>query len=199
MFLPPEGRYSVLTVLCRLKELQQFSRNSGVLANMQEFKAARLSVSKVSPQEWNFIVDNLIEGYEEDGEPAVASKKETSDDALPTVATATEDDIMTGVPGINGVVSEEPVLPTSETAAASIEVNATSRAGSLKPSSRPTSRAPSRAPSRSGSKAPSRQASLAPPRARSRGRSRTPASRGGSVKPMQGVTEGTEKMETVQE
>lgn len=38
---------------------------------MQEFKAARLSVSKVSPEEWTFIVNNLIEGYEGEGAGSV--------------------------------------------------------------------------------------------------------------------------------
>lgn len=51
-----------------LKELQQYSAGSGVLSEMQVLKLARLSVSKVSAKEWDFIVDNLVEGYDEDAE-----------------------------------------------------------------------------------------------------------------------------------
>ena len=50
----------------RLKELKKYALKDGVLSEMQEFTAARLSVSKVTEAEWNFIVDHLIEGYEED-------------------------------------------------------------------------------------------------------------------------------------
>ena len=53
-------------ICCRLKELQKYALEDGVLSKMQEFNAARLSVSKVSEKEWNFIVDELIDGYEED-------------------------------------------------------------------------------------------------------------------------------------
>jgi predicted RNA-binding protein with PUA-like domain len=52
----------------KLKELQKYYSNNGVLKDMQLLKQARLSVSKVSEKEWNFIVDNLIEGYEGDGD-----------------------------------------------------------------------------------------------------------------------------------
>lgn len=45
-----------------LSELQKFAKPGAVLENMQEFKAARLSVSKINEKEWNFIVDKLIEG-----------------------------------------------------------------------------------------------------------------------------------------
>ena len=50
----------------RLTELKKFALKDGALSQMQEFTTARLSVSKVSEAEWNFIVDKLIEGYEED-------------------------------------------------------------------------------------------------------------------------------------
>ena len=50
-----------------LKELQQFKGAGSILAGLQEFHVPRLSVSKVTQQEWDFIVDDLIEGYEENG------------------------------------------------------------------------------------------------------------------------------------
>jgi predicted RNA-binding protein with PUA-like domain len=51
-----------------LKELQKYSGANGVLENMQVIKQSRLSVAKVSEKEWNFIIDNLVEGYEEDSD-----------------------------------------------------------------------------------------------------------------------------------
>jgi predicted RNA-binding protein with PUA-like domain len=51
-----------------LKVLQKFSSGTGVLKDMQVMKQVRLSVSKVTEKEWNFIVDNLIEGYEDEDE-----------------------------------------------------------------------------------------------------------------------------------
>lgn len=51
-----------------LKQLQKFSSDKGVLKDMQVLKQSRLSVAKVSEKEWNFIVDELIEGYEGEGD-----------------------------------------------------------------------------------------------------------------------------------
>ncbi|EMC94570.1 hypothetical protein BAUCODRAFT_35805 [Baudoinia panamericana UAMH 10762] len=49
-----------------LKELQKYKAAGAVLENMQLFKQSRLSVSKVSKAEWEFIIDELVEGYEAD-------------------------------------------------------------------------------------------------------------------------------------
>ena len=49
-----------------LKELQKYSGANAILQDMQVIKQSRLSVAKVSEKEWNFIVNELIEGYEED-------------------------------------------------------------------------------------------------------------------------------------
>lgn len=59
-----------------LKELQKYSGANGILQDMQLIKQSRLSVAKVSEKEWNFIVDQLIEGYEEDD----ANNKDDDDD-----------------------------------------------------------------------------------------------------------------------
>ncbi|EGP87811.1 uncharacterized protein MYCGRDRAFT_26867, partial [Zymoseptoria tritici IPO323] len=48
---------SKLTKPVYLSELQKYKGGSGVLSNMQELTAARLSVSKVSEEEWNFITE----------------------------------------------------------------------------------------------------------------------------------------------
>ena len=146
---------------------------------MQEFKLARLSVSKVSKEEWEFIVNQLIEDYEDDT-------------ALPATANgvdgAMED---AGLP--NGVAETKEIpesdMPTTDTVLAA-ETTATSR---------PASRAGSRAGSekKSVSRPGSRAGSLAPPlRAPSRGRSRTPAVRASSAQPMGTLAE---EMEVVQE
>lgn len=41
--------------LVTLKELQRFAKPGGVLENMQTLKLSRLSVSKVTKKEWDFI------------------------------------------------------------------------------------------------------------------------------------------------
>ncbi|KAL8778668.1 MAG: hypothetical protein Q9194_001863 [Teloschistes cf. exilis] len=47
-----------------LKELQQFAKSGGILENMQTLKMSRLSVSKVSKKEWDFI-HSLLENEDE--------------------------------------------------------------------------------------------------------------------------------------
>lgn len=41
--------------LIKLKDLQKFAKDGGVLQHMQTLKQSRLSVSKVSRKEWDFI------------------------------------------------------------------------------------------------------------------------------------------------
>lgn len=42
--------------MIKLKDLQKFSKDGGVLENMQTLRQSRLSVSKVSKKEWDFIM-----------------------------------------------------------------------------------------------------------------------------------------------
>lgn len=42
--------------LVKLKELQKYAEKEGVLENLQTLKQSRLSVSKVSKKEWDFIL-----------------------------------------------------------------------------------------------------------------------------------------------
>ena len=49
--------------LVRLKELQQHARPGGVLEQMQTLKQSRLSVSRVSRREWEFIM-GLVDGQD---------------------------------------------------------------------------------------------------------------------------------------
>ena len=157
--------------------MQKYALEDGVLSNMQEFNAARLSVSKVSEEEWNFIVNELIEGYEED-------------EALPAADTGEDTpmaDVSTKVP--NGV---------KQTIEADIPTTDTLFTANTAPTSRPDSRAGSRAGSASRingikptSRPGSRAGSLKPPaRSVSRGRSRTPGrGRAASTQPMTTLTE----------
>ena len=46
--------------IIKLKDLQKFAHAGGVLADMQTLRQSRLSVSKVSKKEWDFI-RNLAE------------------------------------------------------------------------------------------------------------------------------------------
>ena len=40
----------------KLKDLQKYAQEGGVLERMQTLKQSRLSVSKVSKKEWDFIM-----------------------------------------------------------------------------------------------------------------------------------------------
>lgn len=42
--------------IIKLKELQTYAKQGGILENMQVLKQSRLSVSKVTKEEWNFIM-----------------------------------------------------------------------------------------------------------------------------------------------
>lgn len=52
--------------LIKLKELQKYAKDGGILQNMQTLRQSRLSVSKVSKKEWDFIMV-LVEDDDEEG------------------------------------------------------------------------------------------------------------------------------------
>lgn len=60
----------------KLRELQVFAKDGGILANMQTLRMTRLSVSKVTKKEWNFIM-SLADDVE-DTAVAGASNAEAS-------------------------------------------------------------------------------------------------------------------------
>ena len=177
-----------------LTELKEFAEKGSVLSGMQELNAARLSVSKVSEKEWAFIVNELVEGYEEDddvdGAASAAAADVKTTVPLPALTTPPLEPYEQGNGLPEGFVlvkdTIESTLPTTDS------MLPTDLAA---PSSKPASRAGSRkASSRAGSRPPSRNGSLAPPaassRPASRGRSRTP--RAGSAQPMGVVAEEME-------
>lgn len=45
--------------MATLKDLQRFAKPNGILENMQVLKLSRLSVSKVTKTEWDFIMSLL--------------------------------------------------------------------------------------------------------------------------------------------
>ena len=150
-----------------------------MLSQMQELTTPRLSVSKVSEKEWDFIINELVEGYEDDAAlPATTNGVEDAmeDGGLPNGVTVTESKEIA-----------ESDLPTTDTVLPA-ETAATS--------SRPASRAGSRAGSdkKSMSRPGSRAGSLAPPRPASRGRSRTPGARAGSAQPAQPMATVSEEI-----
>jgi predicted RNA-binding protein with PUA-like domain len=49
-----------------LSDLQKYGKDGGVLSDMDVLKFSRLSVSRVTETEWDFIHENLIEGFEEE-------------------------------------------------------------------------------------------------------------------------------------
>jgi predicted RNA-binding protein with PUA-like domain len=172
-----------------LKELQKYSGANGILQDMQLIKQSRLSVSKVSEKEWNFIVDQLIEGYEEDA----ANDDGDDDDGLAGVkvgggapldpdlsggqAIAVGESFSqspSGVQATAGAEMEEPQdvlpgLPAEQAVNGADEPDELLMSGAVLPSftsatARPTSQHSSRPASRAGYQdADSRQQSLAPP------------------------------------
>lgn len=195
-----------------LSELQKFAKEGGALNAMQELNAARLSVSRVSEAEWNFITENLIEGYEEDEGDAVAGAEAADADmpaGQPTEPTTIEEDSTLNITeqADGSVILEKPTVEKDNelpdpvqglmesTEAADLEPPTTD---TLMPdATSATGRATSRASSRKSSRAPSissrpgsRAGSLAPSSTfRARGRSRTPKVRAGSAGPKPAIVE----------
>ncbi|KAK6418710.1 hypothetical protein LTR95_017163 [Oleoguttula sp. CCFEE 5521] len=176
-----------------LKELQRFGKTEGgVLSDMQVLKTTRLSVTKVTEEEWEFIVKEIIgDEYEKDEAAAAVSGDELP--AITTTEAPTAGAVAVDPPVVQASSRQAsraaslqsslapPVVQSTETITDAIDsafptsdvAKPASRAGSLKPASRAGSVKPS---SRAGSVKPaSRAGSLAPAvRASSRGRSRTP-------------------------
>lgn len=62
--------------IVKLKEMQKYAREGGVLERMQTLKQSRLSVSKVSKKEWDFVMSLAdLEGTA----AAVAGEEATAD------------------------------------------------------------------------------------------------------------------------
>ena len=75
--------------IIRLKDLQKFSKERGELENMQTLKRSRLSVSKVSKKEWDFIV-SLVDVEDV---PAAAAATALARYRLPMGTNGTEADV----------------------------------------------------------------------------------------------------------
>lgn len=69
--------------IIRLKELQMFAKAGGILENMQTLRRSRLSVSKVTEREWDFII-SLIETED-------ANIATNSDEVQPAAQTSVSD------------------------------------------------------------------------------------------------------------
>lgn len=96
---------------------------------MQEFTAARLSVSKVSTKEWNFIVNELIEGYETGTEErGPAGTVEITRDETTVVETIEAADTDITANDAAAPFDTEPKKPASRAGS----TKAASRAGSTK-------------------------------------------------------------------
>lgn len=177
-----------------LSELQKHMEDSGVLSKMQVLKQSRLSVTSVSEAEWNFITNQLIEGYQE--EDVLAGAEESGADGTDN---AEEDStlIATEQPDGEDVVSETaqkglelpqgtalagPVQPTTESEVPSTDtIFPVGTSQTSRPASRGGSRASSVKAKATASRQSSRAGSLAPPATNGRGRSRTPKVQAGSA------------------
>lgn len=144
------------------------ARDAGPLANMQEFTAARLSVSKVTKDEWDYI-GSLIEGFDDNKDEDGTEEPYTNGNE-DDVAMEQDFDLPT-LPGVapTAIMSVEEELPTTDSIFPPVDVVETSVPVAAV-SSRPTSR---------GSRAGSAPRTLAPKsagssRAGSRARSKTP-------------------------
>ena len=62
--------------LVKLKDLQKFAKPGGVLENLQTLRQSRLSVSKVSKKEWEFILGQAEIEEEEETTDVVAASAE---------------------------------------------------------------------------------------------------------------------------
>jgi predicted RNA-binding protein with PUA-like domain len=148
-----------------LKELQKFSGTNAILSDMQVLKQSRLSVAKVSEKEWDFIVDNLIEAYEEED----IDNDDDDDDGLAGVKVGGDPPLnpnLNGGQAVAGVYLDElesplPDLPNVPAVDGTDGFDKVPTSGTALPL---TTHATSRPASRAGSyKAASRQGSLAPP------------------------------------
>ncbi|KAJ9643917.1 hypothetical protein H2199_003783 [Coniosporium tulheliwenetii] len=64
-----------------LSELKRYAKSGGILENMQLFKQSRLSVSKVSKAEWNFIMSLVDEAGDEDNDVPMTDLKAAAEAA----------------------------------------------------------------------------------------------------------------------
>jgi predicted RNA-binding protein with PUA-like domain len=163
-------------------ELVAATKEGGPLAKMQEFTAARLSVSKVSEEEWVYI-NSLVEGFEDEDD---AVMKDTSGAEEGNVEdNDDENDASSNLPGTAGSPPIESDLPPQEVPTTDTIFPAEPEQKTSMPvietSSRPTSRS-SALGGLAIKPSSSRAGSLAPPAGR-RSRSKTPSARAGSVQP----------------
>ena len=100
--------------LIKLKELQMYAKEGGILQNLQTLKQSRLSVSKVSKKEWDFIMDQV--GDEEPDEPPELSKENDSQNISNSNGAGQLDPSAFG-PGEGGVLDGESNLATAWTTA----------------------------------------------------------------------------------
>lgn len=61
-----------------LKEMQKYAKNGGVLERMQVMKQSRLSVSKVTKKEWDFVM-SLLDAEDD-------TSNDAGNDANPNIA-----------------------------------------------------------------------------------------------------------------
>lgn len=92
--------------LVRLKDLQKFSKLGGLLEKMQTLKQSRLSVSKVTRKEWEFIMSLAdVETKPNENENEITRARSATDNANPATDGGNENP---------GDVHPNGVLPDSE-------------------------------------------------------------------------------------
>lgn len=90
--------------LVKLKELQKYAKEGGVLQKLQTLKQARLSVSRVSKKEWDFIL--RLAGEEDEAE----GQADVEDDNEATASTKAGQPDVNTFAGENGVADADSAL-----------------------------------------------------------------------------------------
>ncbi|KAI7484876.1 hypothetical protein KC357_g3142 [Hortaea werneckii] len=98
-----------LTTPVSLAELKKYSADgNGALSDMDLFTKARQSVSKVSAQEWKFITELLIEGYEENDDD------DNDDDDAEAGAAAKMNNAIAGALADGAAAADDPAAEPAE-------------------------------------------------------------------------------------
>ena len=98
-----------LTTPVSLAELKKYSADgNGALSDMDLFTKARQSVSKVSAQEWKFITEVLIEGYEENDDD------DNDDDDAEAGAAAKMNNAIAGALADGAAAADDPAAEPAE-------------------------------------------------------------------------------------
>lgn len=97
--------------LIKLKELQKYAKDGGSLQHMQALRQSRLSVSKVTKREWDFIMSLVDEESEEEAarlSAPVAPMMETLNDLSGNMRSEAHDLLANGLDAVHTAFEQAP-------------------------------------------------------------------------------------------